>query len=681
MLVDAPPGPEPGELTAAWAGRDGGQRHPVIPAWLQDRAELRHRVRWLAGHLAHTSAYHAVRAPKYAARMVVRSPRGLVRVVGGVHRWVFDHEALPLRLDAVARNDPEMYVKLLRHRDDRVRWRAILTFAGLAAAVLLAAVIAAKASALGRAAAVAAVIALLGWLGSPADRPLLDTAVVVPRVARLTSAVLIRAFASLGIAEINRAVARGGDGITFPAPITRDGPGWRADIELPHGVTAVDILERRDRLASGLRRPLSCVWPEPAGDKEHEGRIMVWVGDRPMNKTTPPPWPLADARRADVFAPVPFGTDPRMRLVPVTLMFSSVLIGAMPRVGKTFAIKPLLLAAGLDPTTENHVFELKGTGDLAFAGQYAHSYASGAGDAAVAACMAALRSVHAGLDRRAGVIAGLPKDVCPENKVTPELAARKGLGLHPVGFWIDECQRLFTHPVYGKEAEDLCDDLIRIGPAMGIFLVLATQRPDARSLPTSISANAGTRFCLRVMGQTENDMVLGTSAYKNGIRATTFTRRDLGIGYLAGEADDPQIIRTYYLSREAADQIAGRARAARIATGSLTGYAAGETDQGVRPAASILDDILAVTTAAEDKARSQVIVDRLAQLRPEVYGPWAALEPAAKATQLADALKPYGIDTVQVNRRVAGKPVNHRGVIRAHVVTVRDQLRGQPKGG
>jgi len=74
-------------------------------------------------------------------------------------------------------------------------------------------------------------------------------------------------------------------------------------------------------------------------------------------------------------------------------------------------------------------------------------------------------------------------------------------------------------------------------------------------------------------------------------------------------------------------------------------------------------------------------VDRLAQLRPEVYGPWAALEPAAKATQLADALKPYGIDTVQVNRRVGGKPVNHRGVIRAHVVTVRDQLRGQPKGG
>jgi S-DNA-T family DNA segregation ATPase FtsK/SpoIIIE len=89
----------------------------------------------------------------------------------------------------------------------------------------------------------------------------------------------------------------------------------------------------------------------------------------------------------------------------------------------------------------------------------------------------------------------------------------------------------------------------------------------------------------------------------------------------------------------------------------------------------VLDDVIAVTTADEDKVRSQVVVDRLATYRPEVYGPWAVMEPAAKATQLADALKPYGIDTVQVNRREAGKPVNTRGVVRAQLVTVRDRLR------
>ncbi len=45
-------------------------------------------------------------------------------------------------------------------------------------------------------------------------------------------------------------------------------------------------------------------------------------------------------------------------------------------------------------------------------------------------------------------------------------------------------------------------------------MMLATQRPDAKSIPTGIRANAVLRMCLKVMGQIENDMVLGTSAYK-----------------------------------------------------------------------------------------------------------------------------------------------------------------------
>jgi DNA segregation ATPase FtsK/SpoIIIE, S-DNA-T family len=43
------------------------------------------------------------------------------------------------------------------------------------------------------------------------------------------------------------------------------------------------------------------------------------------------------------------------------------------------------------------------------------------------------------------------------------------------------------------------------------------------------------------MGQLENDMILGTSAYKNGVRATMFTARDKGVGYLVGGPDpDPR---------------------------------------------------------------------------------------------------------------------------------------------
>ena len=96
----------------------------------------------------------------------------------------------------------------------------------------------------------------------------------------------------------------------------KDGEGWCTELNLPHGVTAGAILKRREELASGLRRPLSAVWPEgvPA---EHEGRLKLWIGFTDMAKMKPKPWPLAKSGKADVFDHVPFGTDPRGRTVTV----------------------------------------------------------------------------------------------------------------------------------------------------------------------------------------------------------------------------------------------------------------------------------------------------------------------------------------------------------------------------
>jgi S-DNA-T family DNA segregation ATPase FtsK/SpoIIIE len=664
-LVDAVSGPETGKLATALTTRRV-QRRPVIPAWVRSRVEFGDRARWLAAHIGHSLAYHAVRVPLYAARLALRSPRGLARVVTGLAAWMADAEAMPLRMEAVARKDADAYMRLLRMRDDRVRWRRVVV-AGAAVGTVGGGFLLLAASGIVQVAAVGAAVALLGWYGSPADKPLLDVAVVVPKAQKLTSEIVIRALSALGISEINKAVAKGGTGITFPAPITRDGPGWRADVDLPYGVTVSDIMERRDRLASGLRRPLGCVWPEPAHD-QHAGRLVLWVGDQDMNQVKPPIWPLSKTGAADVFKAIPFGTDQRGRPVTLTLMFANVLIGAMPRIGKTFSIKPLLLASGLDPTVETLVFELKGTGDLDFAEKYAHRYGSGPDDDTIAACLDALRYVHRDIERRAKVIRGLPKDVCPENKVTPQLAAKKSLRVHPLALFIDECQELFSHPSMGKEAGELATAIIKRGPAMGVYLVLATQRPDKDSMPTGISANVGIRFCLRVMGQVENDMVLGTSAYRNGIRATTFTRNDRGIGYLVGEADDPQIVRTYYIDRNTADRVAERARAARMAAGTLAGYAAGEDTTPEQVTISLLDDI-GVVMGTEAKVWSHVIVDRLAELRPGVYGEWAEQSTTGKAKQLAAALRPYGITTRQISRTENGREVNNKGIWRDDVIT------------
>src|SRR5690606_23872100 len=138
-------------------------------------------------------------------------------------------------------------------------------------------------------------------------------------VEKLTSDIVVRALSVLGIAGITQALSKNPkDAIRFVAPITRDGPGWRADIDLPYGVTVADVMDKRDRLASALRRPLGCIWPE--GDSSvHEGRLILWVGDKDLSKTVVRS-PLRQAGSHDVFKGVPFGNDPRGRLVTVPLI-------------------------------------------------------------------------------------------------------------------------------------------------------------------------------------------------------------------------------------------------------------------------------------------------------------------------------------------------------------------------
>ncbi|MFD9224554.1 cell division protein FtsK [Streptomyces sp. NPDC060064] len=665
-MVDGPAPAGPGVMDKV----RGGMRRDVVPAWARSKPEFVDALGWLGGFAWHTTTYHAVRLPWYCLRLALQAPAGAAKFTGGAMRWVADTEGEPLRQVAARREDVEQYLKLSRQRDNRVKLRGILMLLGIILGPVLALVLYVLAPTWLTVIALAVMTAGLGFLGAPADKPLISRAVVTTEVERLTSGIVERALGALGIAEINKALGKGGEGLKFPAPITRDGPGWRADVDLPYGVTLPDILDRREKLASGLRRPLGCVWPEPVAD-EHAGRMMLWVGDKALNKVKPPAWPLAKGGSASLFKPLPFGTDQRGRNVDVALMYDNVLIGAMPGMGKTFSLRTPLLAAALDVLAELLIWELKGTGDLESVGKkVAADYGSGPDDETCAAALDSIRYVHKDLERRAKVISSLPKDKCPENKVTPSLAANRSLRLHPLVLAIDECQELFSHEKYGKEAGTLCTAIIKRGRALGVILLLATQRPDKESLPTAISANVGTRFCLRVMGQMENDMILGTSTYKNGIRATSFTKSDKGIGYLVGAADDPQIVRTYYIDGPTADRICDRARKARQEAGTLTGLAAGIEPERRAAADTLLQDILAIIPADEAKPWNDVTVDRLAELRPETYGPWAEMAPADKARQLTTALKPYGITTGQVARRIKGKTVNRTGFERAHIATV-----------
>ncbi|MQY14988.1 hypothetical protein SRB5_51650 [Streptomyces sp. RB5] len=656
--------PSPKDAGPGFVGRiAGGRRRDVLPPWLRSTEELRTAATWVAGHYAHAVAYHALRSPVYALRLTLQAPAGTAKFVGASMRWVADREGEPVRLAAVRREDAVEYLKLSRQRDGRVKLRSLIAvlamFVGLGAALAIYVLTPEWLQAL----SVGAVVLALGSFGRRADAPLVHRAVELPKATKLTSDIVLRALGALGIPAINQAQGKGRDGFEFTAPITRDGPGWRAQGNLPYGVTVTDVIDRRDRLASGLRRPLGCVWPEAVPD-EHTGHMVLWVGDQDMNKAKKPAWPLAKSGTVDLFKPVAFGTDQRGRWVEITLMYLAGIIGAIPRMGKTFLLRLLLLIAALDPRAELHTYDMKGTGDLDPVGNaVSHRHGAGDDDDTIAYAIADFRAMREELRRRTKVIRSLPRDICPESKVTSALADKRSLGLHPIVVGVDECQVLFEHPEYGKEFEEIATDLVKRGPATGIVMLLATQRPDAKSLPTGISANASARWCLKVMGQVENDMVLGTSAYKRGVRSTMFAWGDKGIHYFVGEGSDARIVASTYVDAPGAEAIAARARKAREKADLLTGYAAGEAaEETVEPGYDLLADLLAVIPASESKVWSETVVVRLAELRPEVYDGWVP-------ETLSAALKPRGLSTIQVGRRQGGKVVNRRGIDRSHLTT------------
>ncbi len=656
--VDNPHLPEPGIVER--------KRKPIVAPWLTNSRDLAATLKHAATNAGYTVAYHGARTPLYAGRLALMSPRGAARLVVSTGRWVWDREAAPLRAAAVRAEDIEEYMRLSRLRAGRVRLRGVIALVAAVFGLGFTLWLHVMAPAFLYAFAVGGVL-LLGAAGQQPDSPVIGPAVLKTEVQKLTGSIVLRGLDAIGNAKLSAAIKKGGDmnGMRFTSEITRDGPGYRADLDLPYGVTPEDIMEDRKRLASGLRRKVGCVWPAP-DPTEHDGRLVLWVGDKPMNETTKPAWPLLKDGQVDLFKPVVFGNDQRMRDVSVTLMFAAVVVGSIPRMGKTFLMRLFLLIAALDPRAEVHAFDFKGTGDFGALEPVCHRYRAGEEDPDIEYVLDTLRELKDELRRRAKVIKGLPRSRCPESKVTPALAGDRSLGLHPIVVGFDECQVPFEHNEYGAEIEAICTDLVKRGPALGIVTLFGTQRPDAKSVPTGISANAVLRFCLKVMGQPANDMVLGTSMYKAGYRATMFSRSDRGICWMAGEGDDPRIVASSFVDAPAAERVVARARKLREEYGNITGHALGKGPDKAA-GADILTDLADVIADDETGVWCERLAARLAELRPDTYTGW-------KAENVTAALKPHGITPAQMwGQTDEGEGKNRRGIKRADLTAALTQ--------
>ncbi|MEV8046399.1 FtsK/SpoIIIE domain-containing protein [Streptomyces griseoluteus] len=642
--VDPPTGsPEPGTWIAE-AQAYLADAPPVVPPTFRKWDAFKNGVRWTASYYAHLTAFHALRAPVYLARLLLRAPRGAGRLIVRWGKWVADTEARPVEAKAATSADIEAWLALSREHSRRVRPRRVASLA-VATITSITTLVSSFLVPGWTFTATLTGAALIGLAGKKGDKPLITRYVATNVLRRLDSTEVFNALAAIGIEG-----KKGRKGVEFASEVMRDGPGWRAEIDLPPGVEATAVLEKRAALAAAMRRPISTVWPE-ADRTAHPGRLVLWVAQRDPAKAGRKLWPLMKEGQADVYKPLPYGFDPRGNLVEITLMYSNLLVGGIPGSGKTSCALAIVLGVALDPSAELWIYELKGSGDLDSVKPICHRYVSGDEDEDLEAALAGMRSGIAEYQRRAAFIRGLPASEVPEGrKVTRALAEKyPEQNLGPRVIVIDEVQELFTHPDYKEEAAALATRLIKKARAYGIILILLTQNPDAPSLPTSVSSSVGTRLCLAVMDWRANNNVLGTSAYERGLRATDISIDEQGTGILA-RGREGTTVRAAFIKQTEAEDIAKRALALRTAAGTLSGQSVGAQVEEL-DVETVVDHVRAIWPDGTESVHSHRLVDALAQYRPDLYKPWTEMDAAAASTALSTALKPFKVSTRQLTIR------------------------------
>jgi S-DNA-T family DNA segregation ATPase FtsK/SpoIIIE len=134
----------------------------------------------------------------------------------------------------------------------------------------------------------------------------------------------------------------------------------------------------------------------------------------------------------------------------------------------------------------------------------------------------------------------------------------------------------------GQYIGELLTWLAKKGPAAGIVLVLATQRPDTKTIPSALRAVLGSRFALRVMDWRDSNIILGEQMNTRGWDSSRLLPSHKGVGILRPDGETAagadvlaMMVRTYYMPNDDWAALCARGRALRAAAGTLTGHAIG----------------------------------------------------------------------------------------------------------
>jgi S-DNA-T family DNA segregation ATPase FtsK/SpoIIIE len=561
--------------------------------------------------------YHAHRGVKAYGRTSLYAPRGAWMVTRGCWQWFSDSDGR--RALRATFESEDSFLKARDQHMTHVKFRAVASVVAGSVVGIGGALLWTQIPGVVHDPALMSLGVMspfgLGVIGSPGDTAVVTEA-ALQGSRRIRVDDVVDALA-ITLPVIRRALDENPKAVRCLGTRERPKALSHFEIALPAGVTAGEVIAKRETLASALMRSVGCVVPS-RHESGQANRLVLDILDREPAKREQGEWPLRKEEAISLFEPFPFGVDAVGDLVALDLTETNMLLAGQPGSGKSVGIKTLLASAALDPRSEIWCFEFKGSADYRLFEPVCTRYGFGAGDDNLRSALQALRELAVECHSRTQRLSELPIDVCPESKVTDEIASEIE-ELRPLVFVLDEAHRLFGHSEFGEEAGRLAADIIKLGRCAGIVLVVATQRPSKASIPTEVSSQFGTRLAFRLADHVTNDFALGSGMYRFGADATKIPHAAKGTGILVA-GDEPQTLRVFMLDTETLQDVVSRAlymRGGEVAKSSTVL----EEATRVLTERSILRDILSVRRE-DDKAGlwQDVIIERLRDELPDAYG-------------------------------------------------------------
>lgn len=565
--------------------RLGGERLPVIPEHLRTLAGIRSAAgKYLDAAGFHT-AYHGLRSPKYLAWSLWWACVGVFRIGGRQLAWWWVTESSRLRSKAVVEGNSPEWRSVHAHVIKRRSFRGMCLLAEVLTLALVLGLVWLLAPLWAWLIVAAIAIPPLARAGRPEHRPIFQSAVTTPLVRKISTDAIVRAYERAGLCGTDP--RKPADHLGFGSVMTRDAldKGSQVVVYLPYGGTFSSVINAKTKIASGLDVAESQVYF--TRDKQSERRHTLRVLDtdplaEPAGRT-----PLLDCKQRSIWRKAPFGLDQFGRKVAFCLMWVSLLIGAQPRRGKTFAARLLALFAALDPYVDITIIDGKSSKDWQPLRMVAHRFIQGThptkdGDP-VQRALDALREIDRHIVHVNEELAKLPVSECPEGKLTEKLYRRPDLHVQLLLLEEFQCYFELDDQKLNKEFANLFARIGALGPSAGVITLGASQKPsgvgagDVQRLFNRFRDNFIIRFALRCATRDVSMAVMGNESYGEGYDASGLPLGDeyKGIGILYALTDDAPTVRTYLADGEDAEVISLAARRIREKARTLSGDALG----------------------------------------------------------------------------------------------------------